>query len=183
MDIAWTPDQLAAMAHARERESTWGWGLWLALLTGLAGASAYNAISISQPWARFSQAWMLAWACFLLWISRQRPQRASASESSVSFLQREFERKRNAFLSIRRYLFLLIPPIVASFWVGGGQAIRISRLKALGVNPSSGLYAFATGPWPFIITGLLLVLIWIAFGQAAKKATRELEELRRRTHE
>lgn len=37
--------------------------------------------------------------------------------------------------------------------------------------------------WPFIITGLLLVLVWLAFGLAAGKAARELDELRRRTQD
>ena len=106
---------------------------------------------------------------------------SSASESCASFLRRSFEDKRVGFLGIRRYLFLLIPPILVSWWGGGGLALRLSRLRAMGVDPSSRLYEFASGPWPFVITGVLLVLIWLAFGEAAKKASRELEELHRRT--
>ncbi|MBS1877205.1 MAG: hypothetical protein JSU00_28595 [Acidobacteria bacterium] len=103
----------------------------------------------------------------------------SATGNCASFLRREFEGKHSAMLEIRRCVFLLVPPILASWWAGG-PAIR---LRALGVGPSSGLYGFASGPWLLIILGLLLVLIWLAFGLAAKKATRELDELDRRTRE
>lgn len=183
MDITFTPDQLCAMARSRERESIWSRRILLMLLIGLAGAFAYNVFSVSQLWARVSQGWMLAWTCLLLWRLRQGPRRLSTTENCTSFLRREFESKRSGLLEIRRYMFLLVPPILASWWGGGGRAIRLSRLNAMGVDSSSRLYEFASGPWPFIITGMLLVLVWFAFGLAAKKATRELDELRRRTQE
>jgi len=179
MDITFTPDQLCALARSRERESIWSRRVLLTLLIGLAGAFAYNVFSVSELWVRLSQGWMLAWTCLLSWRFRGGPRRMSATESCASFLRREFEGKRNGLLEIRRYMFLLIPPILVSWWAGG-PAIR---LRALGVGLSSWLYEFASGPWPFIITGLLLVLVWFAFGLAAKKATRELDELRRRTQE
>ena len=183
MDMTFTPDQLCAMARSRERESAWGWRLFLALLLGLAGAFVYNALSVDQLWTRLSQGWMLAWACLLVWRLRHGPGRMSATESCAGFLQREYENKRSGFLAFRRYLFLLIPPIAASWWGGGGLALRLSRLKALGVAPDSWLYDFARGPWLLLITGIALVLVWLAFGAAARKATRELEELRLRTRE
>ncbi|MFZ1139568.1 MAG: hypothetical protein ABR881_18685 [Candidatus Sulfotelmatobacter sp.] len=179
MDITFTPDQLCAMARSREHESIWSRRILLTLLIGLAGAFAYNAFSVSQPWVKLSQAWMLGWTGLLVWKFRRGSRRMSVTESCASFLRRQFETKRSGFLEIRRYLFLLIPPILAAWW-GGGPTIR---LRALGVDPSSRLYEFASGPWPFLITGLLLVLIWLAFGLAAQKATRELDELRRRTQE
>jgi len=179
MDIAVTPDQLCAMARSRERESVWSRRILLTLLISLAAAFAYNVFSVSQFWIRFSQGWMFAWCCLLAWRFRRGPRRMSATESCVSFLRREFEAKRSGLLEIRRYVFLLIPGVLAA-WRGGGPALR---LRALGVDPSSRIYGLAAGPWPFIIIGLLLVLIWLAFGLAANKATRELDELRRRTQE
>jgi len=102
-----------------------------------------------------------------------------ALENCATFLRQEFESKRRGLLEIRRYIFRLISPILVSWWAGG-PAIR---LRASGVDPSSRLYKAASGPWPFIVIGFLLLLIWPAFGLAAKKATRELDELCRRTQE
>jgi hypothetical protein len=181
MEITWTPDELRALARSRERENLWGRRIGLALLIALAAAFAYNMFSISQLWVRLSQAWMLAWTGFLFWTSRHSPGRMSAAETSAGFLRRSFEGKRAGFLAIRWYLFLLIPPMLTGWLTNTGAAIRVARLKALGVDPSSRLYHYATGPWPFITLVLSLVLAWFAFGLAAKKATRELEELRRRT--
>ncbi len=183
MDITWTPNELRALARSRERENLWGRRFWLALLIALAAAFAYNMFSISQLWVRLSQAWMLAWTGFLGWKSRRGPGRMSPAESCAGFLRRSFEYKRAGFLAIRWYLFLLIPPMLTGWWTNAGAALRVARLKALGVDPSSRLYGYATGPWPFITTMLSLVLVWFAFGLAAKKAARELEELRRRTQE
>jgi len=179
MDITYTPDQLCTMARSRERESIWSRRILLTLLIGLAGAFAYNVFSVSQLWLRLSQGWMLAWTCLLVWRFRRRPRRMSATENCASFLRREFEGKRTALLEIRRYMFLLIPPVLVSWWAGA-PAIR---LRALGVDRASRLYEFASGPGPFIIIGLLLVVVWLAFGLAANKATREFDELHRRTHE
>jgi len=80
---------------------------------------------------------------------------------------------------------MIIPPFLASWWGGSLRAVRLNHwnLRALGVDPSSRLYQFAGGPWPFVIMGFLLALDWLAFGLAAEKATRELEELGRRTQE
>jgi hypothetical protein len=183
MDITFTPDQLYALARSRERESVWSRRLLLSLLIGLAGAFAYNIYSVSQLWARLSQSWMLAGTCLLLWRFRHGPRAMDANESCVSFLRREFEGKRSGLLEIRRYMFLLAPPVVVSWWGGGGRAIRLSRLGSLGVDPSSPLYEFARGPWPFVMTALLLVVVWFAFGLAAEKAARELAELDRRTRD
>jgi hypothetical protein len=177
MDITFTPDRLCAMARSRERESIWSRRVLLTLLIGLAGAFAYNVFAVSQLWVRLSQGWMLAWTCLLVWRFRRGPRRMSTTESCASFLRREFEGKRSGLLEIRRYMFLLIPPILVSWW-GRGPAIR---LRALVVDSSSRIYGFASGPWPFIITGLLLALVWLAFGLAARKATHELAELRQRT--
>lgn len=174
-----TPDQLCAMARSRERETIRSRRILLIMLIGLAGALTYNVLSISQLWVKLSQTWMLAWTCLLIWKLRYRPRRMNSTESCASFLRREFQRKRGGLLEFRRYLFLLAPPVLIS-WLASGPAIR---LRALGVDPTSRVYQVASGPWPFIIIGLLLALVWVAFGLAAKKATREIDELRSRTQE
>jgi hypothetical protein len=177
MDIPFTADQLCAMARSRQRESIWSRRFLLLLLVSLTVGFAYNIFSVTQPWVRLGQLWMFIWTCMLLWRLRRGPRRMDAAETCASYLRREFESKRSGFLDIQKWLFLLIPPILAS-WRGGGPAIR---LRALGIQHSSRLYEVASGPWPFIITGLLLVLIWLAFGLAARKATHELDEISRRT--
>ena len=177
LDVTFTPDQLFAMARSRERESLWSRRILLALLIGLAVAFAYNVFTVSEVWLRLTQAWMLAWVCLLLWRLRRRPRRMMVSENCGAFLRREFESKRSGLLEIRRYLFLLVPPILVSSWTGGPAV----RLRSLGVAPGSRLYDFVSGPEPFVIIGLLLALVWLGFSLAARKAARELEELRRRT--
>jgi len=177
MDMALTPDQLCAMARARERESLWSRRILLTMLIGLSGGFAYNVLSSSQLWVRLTQGWMFAWACLLVWRFRRGPRRMSATEDCASFLRREFEGKRKGMLEIQRYMLLLVPPILASWWAG----LPFMRLRALRVDPSSPLYQFASGPWLFVVIGLLLALIWLAFGLAARKARGELDELRRRT--
>ena len=176
MDITFSPDQLCAMARSRERESIWSRRVLVTLLIGPAAAFAYNVFTVSQLPLRLSQGWMLAWTCLLLWKLRHGSPGMNATENCVSFLRREFEAKRRGLLDMRRYMFFLIPPIAAAWWAGG----LAMRMRALGVDRSPGLFEVASGPWPFIIIGLLLLVVWFAFGLAAKKATRELNELSRR---
>jgi len=188
MEMTLTPDELSAMARSRERESAWSRGMFLAVLIALGFAFAYNAISIGQVWMRLAQAWMFGWICLLVWRLRLRrgrgPGGRSAMESCASYLRREFEVKRRGLLEMRRYLFLLIPPILVSWWASGGHAPGVAKvLETMGVGRSSSLYGFASGPWVFVICGVLLVVVWFAFGAAAQKAMREMEELRRRTQE
>jgi len=76
-------------------------------------------------------------------------------------------------LRIRRRLFLLIPGIVASWWGGG----PLTAAKARGLDPSSWLYHFLAGPWPFVLIVTALVLVWFAFGKAAEKAAQDREEV------
>lgn len=167
------------MARSRERETIWSRRILLIVLIGLAGSFTWNVVSFSQPWVKLSQTWMLAWTCLLLWRLRRRSRPLSAAETCAAFLRREFENKRGGLLEFRRSLFLLAPPILIA-WLAGGPAIR---LRALGLDSSSRVFQFASGPWLFIVIGLLLALVWLAFGLAAKKATRELDELCRRTRE
>jgi len=181
MGITFTPDQLCAMARSRERESAWSRGFLLALLSGLALVFAYNFLSVSQFWIKLSQGWLFVWTCLLFWRCRWPSRRRGTDETCANFLRRQFEDKHKGLLEVRRFTFLLIPPILVTWWAG--KALRLGRLKALGIDPSSRLYEFVNGPWLFIVIGLLLALIWVAFTLAAKKATRELEEVIRRSGE
>jgi hypothetical protein len=178
MDITMTPDQLCARARSRETGNVWAHRISAVLLIVFAGVFAYNAIVIMQPWVRMGQLWMIGVLCFyFLRLVRHSPRRMRANESCARFLEREFEGRRNTLLEARRAIFLLIPAILASWW-GGGPALR---LKALGVNPDSRHFQFASGPGPFIIIGLVLIFVWFSLGHSAKKASRQIEELHRRT--
>src|SRR5579884_2526257 len=116
MEITLTPDQLCAMVHSRERESIWSRRILLMLLAGLAGAFAYNIFSVAGLWVRLSQGWLLAWICLVIWKARHAPRPRSATETCAGFLRREYEAKRSGLLMLRRYIFLLIPGIVVSWW-------------------------------------------------------------------
>ncbi len=176
MEMTITPDQLCAKARWRERENVWALRLVLVLLILLAGFFAHNVYAMTQPWVRLGQFWMIGVLCFyFVRLVRQSPRRMRADESCASFLEREFEGSRNTALEARRAIFLMVPAILASWW-GGGPALR---LKALGVDPSSPQFQFASGPGPFIVIGLVLAFVWFSFGHTAKKASRQIEELRR----
>jgi hypothetical protein len=110
----------------------------------------------------------------------------SPTESCASFLRREFEAKRSGLLAIRRYMFLVLIPPMACILVGRWLACGTSQSLELEISGRRSIVLAIQvrgGPWPLIIMGFVLVLDWLAFGLAAKKATRELEELRRRTQE
>lgn len=195
MDITFTPDQLCAMARSRERLNLWGRRIVLILLVGFVGVLAHMIVAVGRPshsvfpvsqvWARLGIGWYLAWTCLLTWgVFHRRPRRMRTTECCAGFLQREFEAKRRGLLATQRYLLLvMLPPILVFWWTPGMHALRLSRLNALGLDPSSRLYEFASGPWAFIIILCLLALDWFAFGLAAKKAAWELEDLRRRVQE
>jgi hypothetical protein len=88
---------------------------------------------------------------------------------------RQYEERRCGYLRIRRRLFLFIPGIAASWWGGG----PLAAVNAWGLDPSSRLFHFCAGPWPFVMTGIALLLVWFAFGKAAEKAAHECAEVRR----
>jgi len=49
----------------------------------------------------------------------------------------------------------------------------MARAKALGFAPSSWQFQLSIGPWPFLIIGAVLIIVWFAFGKAAEKALRD----------
>lgn len=176
MPIAPAPEELCAMAQARERlNASISLGMRI-VIVALATVLLYNVYRSDQPWIRLGQAWTLGVIVYLFGSAFERGRRlVGASESCAQFLARQHEERRRGYLYIRRRLFLLIPGIVAS-WLGGGP---LTGARARGLDPSSWLYRFLAGPWPFLITGTALVLVWFAFGKAAKKAADECEDLRR----
>jgi hypothetical protein len=176
MQIALTPEELCALAQSREKLDARVIRGVVAVTVALAAALLYNVYRIDQPWIRLGQAWTLCVIVYLFGpaFERRRP-RAGASEPCAQFLARQHEERQRGYLRIRRRLFLLIPGIVASWWGGG----PLAAAKARGLDPSSWLYHFLAGPWPFVITVMALVLVWFAFGRAAEKAAQDRKEIHR----
>jgi hypothetical protein len=175
MRIALTADELCALARSREKLNTLV-NLAVAAVTAIfAGAFLYNIYAIEQPWIRLGQAWTLGAIVYLFWPAfSSRGRRLGASEPCARFLERQHEERRLGYLRIRRGLFLFIPGIAAS-WLGGGP---LATVKGRGLDPSSWFYRFWTGPWLFVMIGVALILVWLAFGKAAENAARDREEVR-----
>jgi RNA polymerase sigma-70 factor (ECF subfamily) len=176
MQVALTPGELCAMAQAREKLNARVIRAVAVVTVALAAALVYNAYRIDQPWIRLGQAWTLGVIVYLFGpaLQRGRP-RMGAGEPCAQFLARQHEERQRGYLRLRRRLFLFVPGIAASWWGGG----PVFAAKARGLAPSSRLFHFFAGPWPFLITGIALVLVWLAFGKAAAKAGHECKEVRR----
>ena len=173
--VEMTDTQLCARARRIDQGNVWAHWIQAAVVLFLLAAYSYNVFHISQPWIQLGQAWMLGAILFIgLAMLGRGPRRKLVNEPCANFLEREFETRRNGYLGLRRALFLLIPGIAATWW-GGGPAVR---LKALGIDPSSRWFHFVAGPWPLILIGIALVLVWLAFGHEGQKAGRELEKIR-----
>ncbi len=170
-------DEVCAMARRREREEVLLRRGAALTLVGLAAAFAHNAWQIRAPWVRFGQGWMLiAMTALLFLVLRKRSARRGVDETCATFLLRSLERKRDGYRAARYAVLVAIPGAAASWW-GGGAALKA---RALGLNPSSAYYRYLTGPGPMIASCVVLVLVWLAFGAAARNADGELEEMRRR---
>jgi len=174
MLIALTPEELYAMAQSREKLNARVIRSVVVVTVALAAALLYNVYRVDQPWIRIGQAWTLAVIAYLFGPAlERRRRRTGASEPCAQFLARQHEERQRGYQRIRRRLFLLIPGIVASWWGDG----PLTAAKARGLDPSSWLYHFLGGPWPFVMTVTALVLVWFAFGKAAEKAARDREEV------
>jgi hypothetical protein len=170
-------DEICAMARQRDREALWGRWIALFALAGLAAAFFHNAWTLQRTWVRIGQGWMVIVMTVYLWgVIRSRTGRRASDETSAGFLLRSFETKRNGYLAVRRLVLWIMPGILAS-WLGGGAKLRA---QAMGLDPSSSYYRYLTSVWPLIATCVLLVLVWLTFSSAAKKASAELEDLQRR---
>jgi len=168
------PEELAALVRSRESLNTFAY--WTAVtVTGLLAAGfLYNVWSGNEPWIRFAQAWALGLLAYVCGTQLQyRAGKKGAQETCVHFLERQHEERARSYLRIRRQLWLLIPSFVAS-WLGKGPVLMA---KASGLDPSSWFFRFCAGPWPFLLIFAALALVWLAFGAAADKARRDVEEI------
>jgi hypothetical protein len=176
MQIKVKPEELAALVRSREKLNTFVQWAGVAVMGSLAAVFLYNVWSADQPWIRFGQAWAFGLLAYVLGTEiKYGTGRKGVNEPCVRFLERQHEERARDYLRIRRRLWLLIPSIVAS-WLGEGP---LTLAKARGLDPSSWLFQFCAGPWPFILVAAGLAFVWLAFGSAATKARRDLEELRR----
>jgi hypothetical protein len=176
MQYALTPSELCAMSRSRERLNALVFWAVTTVMAALAGAGLYNVYRLDQPWIRLGQVWAVGVIVYLVAAGLNRGRaRMGASEPCARFLERQHEERRRGYLWIRRRLFLLVPAMVASWWGGG----PLAQAKARGLDPSSWLYRFCAGPWPFVLAGAVLILVWFLFAKAAEKAFRDAEEIRR----
>jgi RNA polymerase sigma-70 factor (ECF subfamily) len=112
-----------------------------------------------------------------LWnLIRNRTHLRASNDTCGSFLLRSLKMKRDGYTAVRRIVLLIIPAVLASWW-GGGAALKV---RAMGLDPTSPYYRYLTSVWPMIATCVLLLLLWLAFRSAAKKASSEFEALRQR---
>ncbi len=167
-----TIDEVRARARRYERENVLFFWVMLGLTPLFVAAFIYNLVHFRQPWLVAGTAWTLVALCYVVWrLVRNGPNRMVPGEPCVHFLRREFEGKRQGSLWLRRFVVLLIPAILASWW-GGGPL----RGKALGIRPSwwpSLLKDYE----PLIVTALVLAFIWFASWREGRKAEREIEKL------
>jgi hypothetical protein len=176
MNIGYEPDRIASLARSREKLNVlvrWG---GITVTGALALGFLYKVWSTDQPWIRFGQAWAFGWLAFMVGTeSGHSAGRKGVYEPCIRFLELQHEERAKGYLRLRVRLWLLVPSIVAS-WLGGGP---LMAARARGLDPSSWLFHFCAGPWPFIIAVLVLALVWLAFGGAARKAKRDVEDLHR----
>jgi hypothetical protein len=168
------PEELAALVRSRQSLNRFAYWTAVSVMSALAAGFLYNVWSANEPWIRFGQAWALGLLAYVLGTQlRYRAGRRGAYETCVRFLERQHEERAKGYLRIRGWLWLLIPCLVAS-WLGKGPLIAA---KASGLDPSSRLFRFCAGPWPFLLIIAALVLVWLAFGAAADKARRDAKEI------
>jgi hypothetical protein len=174
--ITFQPAELAALVRSRERLNNFTRWACVAVMTALAVGFLYNVTLEAQPWIRLGQAWAFGWLAYVFGTQVEfNKGRKGVDQSCFHFLELQHEERGRSYLRIRRRIWLLAPSILLS-WVGGDP---LAAAKARGLDPSSWLFHFCAGPWPFILVGATLVCVWLAFGRAAGKAKRDLNELRR----
>jgi hypothetical protein len=173
MQIALTPDRLSAMARSREKLNAYLNPAIGCVALGFAAALLYNVYKIDQPWIRVGQAWTLGVIAYLFATEfEHRRSRKGINEPCARFIARQHEERSSGYLRIRRRLFLLIPGIGAC-WLG---RLSLVRGQAGDLDHFTSRFKF-DGSWLFLITGVGLVLAWLGFGEAAKKAIRDRDEL------
>jgi uncharacterized RDD family membrane protein YckC len=168
-------DEICARARRCERGNVLGHWI-LACLAPLAVAwivhDLYGLLRLHRPLLIATVTWLLVTFCYVVWgFVRNGPRRMGAAEPSTQFLKREFEGRRRFALSVRRWILLLVPAVLAAWW-GGGPALTASEM---GIKAAWLLRAHQ--PVTLIVTILVLVFVWFAMGNAARKAEQEIEKL------
>jgi hypothetical protein len=168
MQVVLTPGQLCTMARSRERLSARVRLASLVAIGAIAAGLLYDLYRVDQPWIRVGVAWTLCMVAYLFGPTfENKLWQADASEPCIRFLEREHEERRRHYLRIRNRLFLFVPGILACWF---GRALTI--IKGTSVSASAP-------PWLFLASAIALVLVWFAFGEAAEKAARDRDEIRR----
>jgi membrane protease YdiL (CAAX protease family) len=165
MQLALTPDRLAAMCQSRERLNRGVHWCLMAVLAFSAASALYNVFTLAQPWMRLGQVWAIGAFIYLLTPALHAgPPRQGAGEPSAEFLIRQHELRRDGFRWIRRRVFLLLPSIIFS-WVGVRE-----------LNPQAAYWP------PFAGAACLIVLSHFLGKGAENKAQRDADEIRRALH-
>jgi hypothetical protein len=134
----------------------------------------YGLLRLHKLLLMATESWLLITFCYVVWgFLRNGPRRIRTAESCSQFLKREFEGKRRFFLSVRRWILLLVPAVLAAWW-GGGPALTA---KEMGIKAAWLLRVHQ--PVTLIVTILVLAFIWFAMGNAARRAEQEIEKLGR----
>jgi hypothetical protein len=155
MPIRFTAHELEKLAHSRERLNVYLNAAIALVMMALGAALLYNVYRLNQPWLRLGQGWTAGVVVYLFGPALRRANRRGVGEPCVRFLERQHEERRLGYLYLRRRLVLLLPGIAMSWWGGGAR------------------------PWLFAVVLVALALVWLAFGQAAEKASLDREEVRR----
>lgn len=160
--LATTPNELAALVRSRKKLNRLVTWLFSVVVLCIAGALLFNIYSIEQPWIRLGEAWTFGVVAFLLLGGFGRAShRIQSSESSSQFLRSQHDERRRGYLSIRRWLFLFLPGIAACWW-GARSGVADTAINS---------------PWLFLLAVGGLIVAWIGFGMAAKKAARDRDEI------
>jgi hypothetical protein len=170
-----TTEEVRARARRYERENVLAHWI-LVVLTPLAvtwiAHDLYGLLRLHKPLLIATETWLLVTFCYVVWgFLRNGPRRTGKAEPGAQFLKREFEGRRQFFLSARRWILLLVPAVLAAWW-GGGPALTA---KEMGIKAAWLLRVHQ--PVTLIVTILVLGFLWFALGNAARKADREIEKL------
>jgi hypothetical protein len=173
MHIAENPGDLRAIAQSRKRLQKWLAGTSVAVAVLLEAGLLYNVYAIDQPWIRLGQAWTLGVIAYLI-AQGFAGHREGILEPCAQYLALQHEERRRGYLRLRKQILLFIPGILACAW--GRLLSTISDLHAVQLPPTAKLQILRTN-WLFVMTGIGLMLVWIAFGKAAGKAARDREQI------
>jgi uncharacterized RDD family membrane protein YckC len=168
-----TTAEVSTRARKYERENILVFWLMLVLTPLVVAWIVYDLFHLlPKPLLFVTETWLLVTFLYAVWsFLRKGPRRMVPAEPCKQFLRREFEGKCQTATTIRRWILLLVPAVLAAWW-GGGPALRA---RQMGIKSPwlSQLHA----PLPLAVTILVLAFVWFGCGNAARKAKREMERL------